>query len=111
VKKIFFALLAGAYLLTACGETQPEQATEGLKPEDITLPDTYDAALAEATNKRSCAGCHGVDLQGAGAYPQPITGLTKEEVYIAIVEGVGRMPANMVTGEEAENLAVWIAAQ
>ncbi|MCT8140174.1 cytochrome c [Anaerobacillus sp. CMMVII] len=110
MKKLIVALVGAAFVLGACGGNNAAPQ-ERLKPEDVTLPDTYDAARAEAAYTKSCAACHGVDLQGGGAHPYPITGISKEELYIAIVQGVGVMPANLVTGEEAENLAVWMADQ
>ncbi len=110
MKKLLFTCIGLTFFLVACGggETTPQTQVDLTQ---ISLPDTYDEARAEAAYKKSCASCHGGNLQGGGAYPYPITGLTKEEMYVAIVEGVGLMPARLVTGEEAENLAVWLAAQ
>lgn len=108
--RVIILLMGTLFLLAACGGTAtPPQ--ESLKVEDIQLPDTYDEFQAQVDYKKACAVCHGNDLQGAPAYPRPITGMSKEEVYIAIIEGVRMMPGNLVTGEDAENLAVWIAAQ
>ncbi|RXJ01703.1 cytochrome c [Anaerobacillus alkaliphilus] len=106
MKKLLFISLI--FLLVACGGNTPDAQ---LDVSEISLPDTYDEARAQAAYKKSCAACHGGNLQGGGAYPYPITGISKEEMYVAIMEGVGLMPARLVTGEEAENLAVWIAAQ
>ncbi|QOY36984.1 c-type cytochrome [Anaerobacillus isosaccharinicus] len=111
MKKSLLAFIGMVFILAACGGETTTPAPERLQPSDITLPDTYDEERAQAAYKKSCAACHGVNLQGGGAYPYPITGISKEEMYIAIVQGVGVMPANLVTGEDAENLAVWIAAQ
>lgn len=109
MKKILVALIGTTVLLAACSSNNAED--EALTVSTVTLPDTYDEARAQAAYKKSCASCHGADLQGAPAYNFPITGISKEEVYIATIKGVGRMPGKLVSGEEAENLSVWIAAQ
>ncbi len=111
MKKMIMAITTTVLLLGACAGNDGTQQTEKLQVTDIQLPDTSDESLAQSSYKSSCAGCHGPDLQGGPAHPLPITGLSKEEVYITIIEGVGKMPGSMVTGENAENLAVWIAAQ
>lgn len=111
MKKLTFLLTGLLFVLGACSGNNAAPPAEKLQVTDVTLPDTYDEALAQASYKKSCASCHGVELEGAPAYPMPITEFSKEEVYISIVEGMGLMPANMVSGEEAKNLAVWIAAQ
>jgi mono/diheme cytochrome c family protein len=100
-------LFVGAILIAVFDVNEPVEEP----PVVITLPDTYDEALAQKSYKRSCAVCHGQALEGATAYPEPITGLPAESVYIAIVEGVGLMPGKLLVGDDAANLAVWIAAQ
>lgn len=113
MKKLLTALFGAALILGACGGDEPTPAPAEPAPTetpatDETAAGTYDATRAQ-TAYQSCAGCHGGDLQGASG--PAITGLTKEEVLLAIQEGPGIMPPNMVTGDDAENLAAWIAAQ
>ncbi|MCT8140173.1 cytochrome c [Anaerobacillus sp. CMMVII] len=113
MKKLLTALFGAALILGACGGDEPTPApaepAPSETPADETAAGTFDATRAEAAYQ-SCIGCHGGDLQGQGNNPA-ITGLTAEEVLAAIQAGPGIMPANMVTGEEAENLAAWVAAQ
>ena len=116
LKKWFITITSALFILGGCGGENdatptPAPAPEGIDIATLDLPDTYDEQLATQHYAKNCAGCHGKNLEGAGAYPHPITGLTKEEVYIAVVEGVGMMPAGMVKGDDAANLAAWIAAQ
>ncbi len=125
MKKLLIALFGAALVLGACGaadepapapEETPEEAPEETPADDAT-DETAEAVTFDATEAQesyqSCAGCHGGDLQGGGAYASPITGLSYEQVLAAIEQGPGTMPANAggVTGQEAENLAAWIAAQ
>ncbi|OIJ21004.1 hypothetical protein BKP45_07370 [Anaerobacillus alkalidiazotrophicus] len=105
MKRLFFVLFGAAFVLGACGGAdEPAPAPE----QEIT--GDFDPVRAESAYQL-CVNCHGANLQGAPAYPHPITGLTKEEVLAAIEDGPGVMPGNMVRDEEAENLASWIAAQ
>lgn len=113
MKKLLTALFGAALILGACGGDEPAPAPAEPAPTetpatDETAAGTYDATRAQ-TSYQSCAGCHGGDLQGTSG--PAITGLTKEEVLSAIQEGRTGMPPNMVTGDDAENLAAWVAAQ
>lgn len=104
MRKLLLGVFISALLfLGAC-------SNEGQHAKATTL---YDAEKA-ADDYKLCASCHGADLQGgkSGAgYAKPITSLTKEHILKSILEGPGVMPKDMVTGEAAENLAAWIAAQ
>lgn len=111
MKKLLTALFGAALLLAACGGDEPAPAADPAPAETPATDETaFDAAAAEQSyQQKGCIGCHGGDLQGASA--PGIVGLTKEEVLSAIHEGRTGMPANLVEGEEAENLAAWIASQ
>lgn len=118
MKKLLIALFGAALILGACGgaddpapEETPDDTQEETQAPDETAGEemTFDAARAEASYQ-SCAGCHGSDMQGQGGNPA-IAGLPYDHVLNAIQTGPGTMPENMVTGEDAENLAAWIAAQ
>lgn len=76
-------------------------------PEDLA----FDEESAKKTFLQNCARCHGNNLQGGGPYPSlQQVGLThtKDGILYTIRSGPGNMPANLVTGEEAENLAKWL---
>lgn len=108
MKKLLLALFGAALVLGACGGDE-EPVQEETPADEEAAGDTFDATAAEASYQ-SCAGCHGGNMEGASGGPG-LTGLDKESILAAIKEGPGKMPKNMVTGEEAENLAAWIAAQ
>ena len=76
-------------------------------PEDLA----FDQEKARNTFSQNCARCHGVNLQGGGAFPslQEVGRThTKDDILYVIRTGPGIMPANIVTGEDAENLAKWL---
>lgn len=128
MKKLLMAV-AGASILTlaACGGGKPaEKAPETpAAPTETPAPEanepeanepetggevTYDAAAAEASYK-SCAGCHGGNLEGVSGPALKGTGLSAEEILDIIENGRGTMPAGLKTGDEAKNLAAWLAEQ
>ncbi|GAK11653.1 hypothetical protein JCM19039_1362 [Geomicrobium sp. JCM 19039] len=53
--------------------------------------------------------CHGGDLEGASA--PALEGYSEEEVYDAIEQGPGSMPAGLVSGEDAEAVAKYVAQE
>ncbi|MRH43098.1 cytochrome c [Aquibacillus halophilus] len=81
-------------------ENGGEQTEEGqvMEPEEIA---------------QSCIGCHGGDLAGGSAPGLQNVGskYTQEEIHDIIINGIEgtAMPGGLVTGEEAEALAAWLA--
>lgn len=126
MKKFLMAAMAIMLVLGACGapaeepapaedvppaEGEPGEPADEVQDEAAAGDVTYDVAAAEATYQQSCAACHGGNLQGGmgpavggGAY-------TYDEIINVIAHGKGTMPKEIVTGEEAENLARWLADQ
>ncbi len=132
MKKLLIALFGAALILGACGaadepapapdetpqEAPADDATDETPQEapaddatDETAVETFDAARAESAYQQTCQGCHGGDLQGGGVYPHAIAGLSYDDILEVIHEGQGTMPPGLVQGDDAENLAAWIAAQ
>lgn len=111
MKKLLIALFGAALILGACGGGDDAEPETPDAPAQEASGD-FDASRAQ-TSYQTCAGCHGGNLEGGTA--ASLKGLSKEEVLSAIQEGRqsdnGVMPANMVSGDDAENLAAWIAAQ
>lgn len=72
---------------------------------------TFSKERAENTFLQNCARCHGANLEGGGPVPslQKVGRThTKDDILTVIRTGPNIMPANLVTGEEAENLAKWL---
>ncbi|MDQ0254558.1 mono/diheme cytochrome c family protein [Evansella vedderi] len=114
MKKLLVAMLGAVLLLGACGgngdepeapvdDTTDTEETAG--GDDVEL--TYDASNGEAVYQGRCAGCHGGTFEGASA--PGIIGLSYEEIMTAIETGPGTMPPDLVTGEDATDVAAWIA--
>lgn len=91
-----------------------EDSNQGHEHEEVAPPPkdmTYDKDQAVRSYNQNCAGCHGVDMKGSNYYPSlERVGLThdKDSILYVIKYGPGAMPANLVTGDEAENLAKWL---
>ena len=108
MKKLLVALFGAALVLGACGGGSDEPAPS--QPSEPTASGSFDAAAAEQEYKRSCAACHGQDLQGASG--PALIGYSEEQTYTAIMEGVGSMPPFAHIGEEAAtNISAWIASK
>lgn len=73
---------------------------------------SYDAEAAQSSYQ-SCAGCHGGNLEGGSGPKLSDVGsrLSKDEILDAIVNGRTGMPPGLLKGDEAENVAAWLADQ
>ena len=114
MKKLLGAMLGAVLILGACGGNDNNTddaapADNGNQTENAAGDVTYDADNAEDVYVGKCAGCHGGDL-GGGSGPG-IAGLSYDAVLAAIQEGPGTMPAGLATGDDAEDVAAWIADQ
>ncbi|TFD95817.1 cytochrome c551 [Jeotgalibacillus sp. R-1-5s-1] len=108
MKKWWLALAAGSVLvLGACGggeETTDsgsgEQASSGeLDPREVYVG--------------NCSGCHGDNLEGGSGPNLEDVGsrYSYDEILDIIQNGKGRMPGNLIEGEEAEVVAQWLSEQ
>ncbi|MCQ6268072.1 cytochrome c [Fictibacillus sp. WQ 8-8] len=101
IKKITFVL--GIVLaLTACSSGGDSGGGKG---------GSMDTASAEKTFKQNCASCHGNNLEGGTGPALKDIGKehTKAEILKQIRNGGGGMPAGLIQGKEAENVAQWLA--
>ncbi len=91
--------------LAACGGGDEESSGESNGGGEV------DTAAAEETFQQSCASCHGGDLSGGAGPALENVGSehSEEEIRNKIEEGGGGMPANLIEGEEADNVAAWLA--
>lgn len=72
---------------------------------------SYDADAADSSYQQSCASCHGGDLEGLSGPELTNIGasLSEDEILDAILNGRTGMPPGMLQGDEAENVAAWLA--
>jgi len=68
-----------------------------------------DAAAGQAVFARSCAACHGAEAEGGVGPRLADSGLAAETVAGVVAAGRGIMPAGIVTGTEAADVAAYVA--
>ncbi|CAM5207113.1 Cytochrome c551 OS=Ureibacillus acetophenoni OX=614649 GN=SAMN05877842_10784 PE=4 SV=1 [Ureibacillus acetophenoni] len=92
------------------GDTSGDDPGEGTT--DTETADSGSVAAGEKVVHQACISCHGANLEGMGNFP-PLNNvgsrLSQEEILNVIQNGKGAMPANVVTGEDAENAAAYLA--
>ena len=104
MKKSLLALIFGcAFVLAACGGN--DQNSSG----DSTMSE------GEKVVRQKCTTCHGGNLQGVRNTPnldKVGSRLSEDEILNIIVNGTKKgMPGGLVKGEEAEEVAAWLAEQ
>lgn len=104
MKKKLLALLMGISLvmgLAACGGSNNS--------------DTSQSRSAEQIASQSCTSCHGENLKGAVGPDLRKIGskYSKDEILDIIENGTksGRMQGGIITGEDADKVADWLAAK
>ncbi|MGM8366829.1 cytochrome c551 [Virgibacillus sp. W0181] len=121
MKKWVLTLLFGtALVLGACGGgddgASDEPADNGNDTEEAgdagEEGGTVDVAAAEEVYKSNCASCHGADLSGGAGPELTNVGADHSAADIAdiIENGQGSgMPAGLVSGDDVDLLANWLA--
>ena len=71
---------------------------------------TGDAAAGEQVFARSCTVCHGPKAEGGVGPRLAGSGLTAETVAGVVASGRGIMPAGLVSGAEAADVAAYVAS-
>jgi cytochrome c551 len=72
-------------------------------------PATGDAGRGAAVFAASCAGCHGTDADGGIGPALRGSGQTAADVAAIVASGRGTMPAGLVTGRDAADVAEYVA--
>ncbi|PRO65610.1 c-type cytochrome [Alkalicoccus urumqiensis] len=125
MKKLTAGLFGTALLLAACGgggddggnEAPAENNNTGGNNTEEEAADNgggedegeYDLANGEELYQGNCASCHGGDLSG-GTGPS-LQDAEFDQVTDAISSGPGSMPADLVEGSDAEDVAAWVSDQ
>lgn len=108
MKKWLLATLFGAALvLGACGGSGDE-ADNGDDAGEAT-----EASAGEEIYKKSCASCHGSDLEGGAGPALENVGSdhSADEIADIIDNGTGSMPAQNLDEDDRDELADWLAAK
>jgi len=121
-KKLLAVLFGSALMLAACGggdnaeetdttttETETTETTEPAEPTETTETASVDA---EKIVGQSCISCHGTNLEGQGSFPalnDVGARLSEEEILNVIENGRGAMPGGIISGEDAQAVALWLS--
>lgn len=118
------AVLFGLMLvLGACGgDDDAQESADPAETDDAETEETEDTDsddeggevtddAAEELYQQSCASCHGDDLEGAVGPSLETIGseLSADEIEEIIDEGVGSMPPGLLSGDDATQVAEWLA--
>jgi len=68
-----------------------------------------DAAAGQAVYARACASCHGAGGEGGVGPALAGSGIGAEAVAVVVASGRGIMPAGLVSGDEAADVAAFVA--
>lgn len=107
--KRIMILMSGFVLaigITACGSSN-DNGGEG----SSNGGDEVDASAAQDVFKENCASCHGENLEGKNGPELDHIGkeMSKDDIKKQIKDGGGGMPAEIIKGDEADNVAGWLA--
>ena len=103
MKKWFTAVLFGTLLvLGACGGGGDDASDDGA---------SVDSAAGEEVYKQNCASCHGDDLSGGAGPSLETVGAdhSVDDIKNIIENGQGSMPPGLVSGEDEDAVAEWLA--
>lgn len=107
-----YLLLIGVFMLAvvlvACSNGDKDDA-EG--SDDNNDGVTVDVDVAEALYKDSCSSCHGNDLEGDYGPSLKTIGndMSEDEIRKKIKDGGDDMPAEVLKGDDADQVAAWLA--
>ena len=115
------AVLAAAAIVTACGTTDDSETTENADTQATPASQADEQPLDAETEKgrelfvSNCGTCHTLDAAGTQGSigPNLDEAQVDEAEVLQVIEqggrGSGNMPANLVTGEDAQAVAKFVA--
>ncbi|MFO1444459.1 cytochrome c [Bacillus sp. Bva_UNVM-123] len=111
-KKLLAFLMGTSLVLAACGggtDTSKEKDTGTTTGGETTA----NAGDAQKFYDQKCSSCHGGNLEGGVGPALDKAGSTysKEDIENIIANGQGAMPAGLLKGDEASQVAEWLAAK
>lgn len=112
MKKWLVAVLFGTLLvLGACGGDSNDNAGDNGNNDGNNNNAGESVAAGEDVFRDNCASCHGADLSGASAPELTNIGssLSADEILDIVENGQGGMPPGMASGQDAVDVADWLA--
>lgn len=93
------------------GVHQKAEIQQDMLAGDAAVEEVGEVAAPDEIYANSCAGCHGADLSGGFGPDLQNAGskFAADEITDIILNGIGQMPAQSLTQEEADSLAEWFA--
>ncbi|MEH7095051.1 cytochrome c551 [Neobacillus vireti] len=116
MKQKLLALLLGTSLvmgLAACGGGN-DNKKDTSKDNGGGTTETSNASDAQKIYDQKCSSCHGGDMKGAMGPNLTKVGskYSKAEILDILKNGkAGGMPAGLVTGDDANTMATWLAGK
>lgn len=114
MKKKLLALLMGTSLvLAACGGNNNADNGKDTGTTNGGETTTAGAGDAEKLFNQKCSSCHGANLEGGvgPALNKIGSQLSKGDIENIIANGKGAMPAGLLKGDEASQVAEWLASK
>ncbi len=100
---LLVGVTAGVYLLAELHLAKDEAASA---PSPVVAGD---AARGETLFAENCAGCHGDAGAGGGVGPTLAgSGVAREDAQATIENGSGIMPADLVSGQDLEDVLAYL---
>ncbi|GGH77879.1 cytochrome c551 [Pullulanibacillus pueri] len=115
--KQIMVLISGFILaigITACGGNDNNDNDNNNKNSSSSETKTsVDATAANKVYQQNCASCHGKNLEGAAGPTLKTIGkdMSKDRILKQINQGGGGMPAGLIKGDDADNVAAWLASK
>lgn len=116
MKMLIYGVVFISFLgfLSACGAGDDAAEKENAPTEEEAANEqeqTADAGDGDDLYQQSCSQCHGGDLVSGGAPDLNKIGskFSKDDILGIIENGKGNMPAGLLTGNDAEAVASWLA--
>lgn len=112
-KKLLAVIFGAGLMLAACGGGNDNANDTDTTTDTGTTTETASVDAEKIVNSK-CISCHGGNLEGQGNFPalnDVGSRLSEEEILDVLENGKGAMPAGLVTGEEAQAVAEWLAAK
>lgn len=112
-KKLLAVIFGAGLMLAACGGGNDKANDTDTTTDTGTTTETATVDAEKIVNSK-CISCHGGNLEGQGNFPalnDVGSRLSEDEILNVIENGRGAMPAGLVTGEEAQAVAAWLAAK